>query len=253
MTLRRVPSETPRLPSRLQHPDVQIGLDTLRQFDKAKTLAGVKPHHFGVDSGCGSGRRTLKVTWLGRLVGKRNCVIVMAMPAWLTMVLIFAHDRPTGLNNALRSRQDNLNRSMRSCQFHGWPLARRIASRSRPTCCHTRSTTASEHYMRRVELPIGTLPYIARQKVRTEGRQRRQPFDRDMPRAAASRGCASTFRFTCTFPAQPAGEETGSSSLDRPARSTPPARPRGANSAGALGRPAGSPARPPGSRDRHRS
>ncbi|PBC07282.1 hypothetical protein CK230_26710 [Mesorhizobium sp. WSM3859] len=62
-------------------------LDALRQFDKAKTLAGLEQDHVGVDSGCGYGRRTQKVAWLGRPFRKRNRVIVMAMLAWLTMVL----------------------------------------------------------------------------------------------------------------------------------------------------------------------
>ncbi len=121
-----------------------------------------------------------------------------------------------------------------------------------PTCCHTRSMMAGEQYMRQVELPIETLPYIARQKVRTGGRQRHQRFDHDMPRAAVSRGCASDISIYAHFSAQPPGGQTGSSSLTPPT-TTQPARPRGANSAVALGRSAGSPIRPPASQGRRRS
>jgi hypothetical protein len=76
-----------------QHSDVQIGLRAVRQFDEAKTLAGVEPQYLGVDRVCGHGRGPLKVAWLESPFRKGNRVIVIPTPTWLALVSILAHDR----------------------------------------------------------------------------------------------------------------------------------------------------------------
>ena len=77
---------------RLQHSDVQIGLPAVRQLDEAKTLADFEPQYLGVDRVRRHGRWALKIAWLRGPFRNGNGVVDMAMPAWLAMVSIFAHD-----------------------------------------------------------------------------------------------------------------------------------------------------------------
>ena len=71
---------------------MQIDLNAIRQFDEAKTLAGIEPDHLRVDGVCRYGRRALKVARFGVAFRKGNRIIVIPTPAWLTLVSILSHD-----------------------------------------------------------------------------------------------------------------------------------------------------------------